>query len=92
MIHTSYSRYQSSNLYLFGGNHIISYNRHKKCGQNRTGKEVSKRYHVKNTHRSGGFHWLTTPENADEELCILITIKLECDLDAVDQRQGRAVN
>jgi hypothetical protein len=29
---------------------------------------------------------LTTPENTDEVLCILSTIKLEYDLDAVDQK------
>jgi len=54
--------------------------------KNSTGKEVSKGDHVKNAQRSGCIHWLTTPENTDEVLCILSTVKLEYDLDAVDQK------
>ena len=85
-IQTSYLRYQSSNLYLFGANQLISNVFGTYCGENHTGKEVSKRDHVKNAQRSGGFHWLTTPENTDEVLRILSTIKLEYDLDAMDQK------
>ena len=44
---------------------------------NLTGKEISKRNHVKNARKSGGFHYLTTPETTDEVLRILSTINLE---------------
>lgn len=88
-IHITGCYYQSSSRCLFRKN-LISYILHIMWNE-RTGKEISKRDHIKDTQRSRGLHWLATPENTNEVFCILSAIKLECNLFKWRVRKRRVI-